>query len=167
MWGVGGVREGGGGKVGWRRGAGGGGGGGGGSDQGTISNAKQRAKSSSLLSGRICAIVGSVYPLILYRQMKLRAASEVCCVCVCVCVCVCLCVCVCVCVCVVCACVCRCVSMCMCTCVRVCARVCICLCVCVWEYVHVQYASKKSVRKVSNGREITFEVLRGTHEMYM
>ena len=36
---------------------------GGGSDQGTISNAKQRAKSSSLLSGRIYAIVGSVYPL--------------------------------------------------------------------------------------------------------
>ena len=30
---------------------------------GTISNAKQCAKSSSLLSGRICAIVGSVYPL--------------------------------------------------------------------------------------------------------
>ena len=66
VWGVGGVREGGGGKVGWRRGAGGGGGGGGGGE-GQIKepslDAKQRAKSSSLLSGRICAIVGSVYPL--------------------------------------------------------------------------------------------------------
>ena len=30
--------------------------------------------------------------------------------------------------------------------------------------MYVQYASKKSVRKVSNGREITFEVLRGTRE---
>ena len=32
---------------------------------------------------------------------------------------------------------------------------------------YVQYASKKSVRKVSNGREITFEVLCGVCEMYM
>ena len=34
-------------------------------------------------------------------------------------------------------------------------------------HVHVRYASKKSVRKVSNGREITIEVLRGAREMYM
>ena len=32
---------------------------------------------------------------------------------------------------------------------------------------HLRYASKKSVRKVSNGREITFEVLHGAREMYM
>ena len=33
-------------------------------------------------------------------------------------------------------------------------------------YMYVRYASKKNVRKVSNGREITFEVLRGAREMY-
>ena len=33
--------------------------------------------------------------------------------------------------------------------------------------MYIRYASKKSVRKVSNGREITFEVLRGVREMYM
>ena len=32
---------------------------------------------------------------------------------------------------------------------------------------YIRYASKKSVRKVSNGREITFEVLRSVCEMYM
>ena len=36
-------------------------------------------------------------------------------------------------------------------------------------YIHMyMYSTRKnSVRKVSNGREITFEVLRGTREMYM
>ena len=32
-------------------------------------------------------------------------------------------------------------------------------------WLQLQYASKKSVRKVSNGREITFEVLCDMHEM--
>ena len=35
------------------------------------------------------------------------------------------------------------------------------------QLLYIRYASKKSVRKVINGREITFEVLRGAHEMYM
>ena len=34
-------------------------------------------------------------------------------------------------------------------------------------YIDVQYASKKSVCKVSNSREITLEVLRGAREMCM
>ena len=43
---------------------------------------------------------------------------------------------------------------------------------CTYMYVYVLciwYVSRKSVRKVSNGREITFEVhvLRGAREMYM
>ena len=35
------------------------------------------------------------------------------------------------------------------------------------SYVYVRYVSKQSVRKVSKGREITFEVLCGAREMYM
>ena len=47
--------------------------------------------------------------------------------------------------------------------IRTCTYVCACT-VCV--HVCTVRVQKKSVCKVSNGREITFEVLRGTREMY-